>query len=429
MPGGKVLDRRPIPNGYVSPGNSPFLKKHPREIRDKIYDELLIVHMTPEDWEKYEDVKNHDRASDFARECVFDDFDQEYALMPNVKINEQNNKGTRYIARNKGILLANKQIYQEATSVLFGKNLWGAIPEFERIWSFWRCDSYKCQPVERPCYVRPETAANIKHLLIIVNVRGLPAESHNLKRNLYMMVDTLKGIGIQLQTLKVRYWTQYGGEVEALREDLEGPLPPGIPPRPIMMKNFTTGRYDMVRRSEINTKLFRDINILEPLRRLKGVAQEASIRGDLPQAYKDELTKVLTSATPTCATKKKLQEKAAAERKRQAASTPSPSLAEFARDMLAKDPNADAGMRGLYQQLMRTSVKSPAVMAELFKEPTKEEIDRISAQCRADRVARDAEVEGQGASEGEVEEQVSLSGIGVIAGKPIFGPPRPPGMA
>lgn len=173
--------------------------------------------------------------------------------MPNVKINEQNNKGTRYIARNKGILLANKQIYQEATSVLFGKNLWGAIPEFERIWSFWRCDSYKCQPVERPCYVRyatpndrltarqmtptrPETAANIKHLLIIVNVRGLPAESHNLKRNLYMMVDTLKGIGIQLQTLKVRYWTQYGGEVEALREDLEGPLPPGIPPRPIMMK-------------------------------------------------------------------------------------------------------------------------------------------------------------------------------------------------
>ena len=31
--------------------------------------------------------------------------------------------------------------------------------------------------------------------------------------------------------------------------------------------------------------------------------------------------------------------------------------------------------------------------------------------------------------EGEGEEQAFLGGIGVIAGKPVFGPPRPPGMA
>ena len=61
-------------------------------------------------------------------------------------------------------------------------------------------------------------------------------EVHNLKQNLYIMVDTLKGWELKLQTLKIRYLTQYNGEVEAMREALEGPLPQGIPDRPIMMK-------------------------------------------------------------------------------------------------------------------------------------------------------------------------------------------------
>ena len=45
-----------------------------------------------------------------------------------------------------------------------------------------------------------------------------------------------------------------------------------------------------------------------------------------------------------------------------APSNASSSIAECARDMLAKNSNADAGMQDLYRQLMRTSVKSPAVM-------------------------------------------------------------------
>lgn len=85
------------------------------QIRDKIYEELLIVKMTPEMAENYEEEKEKGRHfGEYGMEHAQDILDQDIGLMPGASLNY----GSRFIGKNKGILLANKQIYEEATSVL-----------------------------------------------------------------------------------------------------------------------------------------------------------------------------------------------------------------------------------------------------------------------------------------------------------------------
>lgn len=65
------------------------------------------------------------------------------------------NKGMQFIGKNKGVLLLNKQIYDEATTTLFGKNVFGVGPQSERVQAFWRCGiGCRCSPHHRPCQVR-----------------------------------------------------------------------------------------------------------------------------------------------------------------------------------------------------------------------------------------------------------------------------------
>ncbi|EME84667.1 uncharacterized protein MYCFIDRAFT_195652 [Pseudocercospora fijiensis CIRAD86] len=120
-------------------------------IRDKIYDELLIVRRTPEDEEKYDKIqaglKKGTHEYELERELDF--MLQDYALIPDSSVP---NHGMKFIGKNKGILLACKQIYEEATTTLFGKNIFAACPQSERVCSFWRCSIYcGCVPKDRPC--------------------------------------------------------------------------------------------------------------------------------------------------------------------------------------------------------------------------------------------------------------------------------------
>ncbi|KXT11693.1 hypothetical protein AC579_6493 [Pseudocercospora musae] len=78
-------------------------------------------------------------------------------------------------------------------------------------------------------------------------------------------------------------------QIEGVRDDLEGPLHPRLPERPsVMIRHAFTAKFHTIKTSEVNTKLFKNINILEPLKELKGVAVYVDIRGDLPQEYIDQ---------------------------------------------------------------------------------------------------------------------------------------------
>lgn len=148
------MERKSIPAGYISPGNSPFLRRLPREVRDKIYDKLLIVQRTTDDQDKYDKIQAGlaGGTHEYELERELDFLSQDYLLILDLS---RANKGMQFIGKNKGILLANKQIYDEATTTLFGKNVFGAFPQSERIEAFWRCGrGSSCYPLSRPCQLR-----------------------------------------------------------------------------------------------------------------------------------------------------------------------------------------------------------------------------------------------------------------------------------
>ncbi|KAF7196216.1 hypothetical protein HII31_02283 [Pseudocercospora fuligena] len=424
----KLMERESIPPGYISPGNSSFLRKLPREIRDKIYDELLIVHRTPEDEDKYGKIQaglktgNHE----YELERELDFMLQDYALIPD---SSEPNIGMKYIGKNKSILLACKQIYEEATTTLFGKNIFAACPQSERVCSFWRCSIYcGCVPKDRPCLARPENFVKIKQLFMIISGDESDEQVRNLKTNLRTIVDTIQQSGNKLQLLKIRYWSQFGGEVEGVRDDLEGPLHPRLPERPpVMIRHAFTGKFHTIKASEVNAKLFRNISILEPLKKLKGVVDYVDIRGDLPRKYIDQLKRILTSLNPGKAALE--MEKAKAEAASNKRPKPVGGLAGFIADFIEKDPNMSAERKAYYQRLTKTSSKSPAVMAQLLDNSPFNMPGPSSAQ-QASGATTDAPFAPSPAVDvpapGHTGSPATVGGIGFLNGKPLFGPPRPP---
>lgn len=229
---------------------------------------------------------------------------------------------------------------------------------------------------------RPETAVKIKHLLIIVT---LPNESTNcaniVRTNLTTIVDTFRECGFvnaasahpslrsfgtgHLLTLKVRYYCQFGGEVEAIRDEIDAPLHPNMQEKPpVMIRHSYSGQFYTFQANEIETELFKNVKILEVLKQLRGVADVVDVRGDLPTKYIAELTKCLAVADPGPAAKRAHRAKAATSSKQPKSSG---GVQEFAADMLAKDPNMSPSMRKLCQDLMKSSTKSPAVWVSSLK--------------------------------------------------------------
>ena len=132
------------------------------------------------------------------------------------------------------------------------------------------------------------------------------------------------------------------------------------------------GRNHVVKRAEAKDYLFKYCNILEPLRALKDIAELVKIRGDLPQAYTDDLTKTLSASNLSVKIKKQQnEEKAVREAQHKA-----PSFQEFMAGISEKnkDDLASAGMVKLARQCMNVTAKSPAVMRELMKPPTEAEM-------------------------------------------------------
>lgn len=203
-----------------------------------------------------------------------------------------------------------------------------------------------------------------------------------LKTNLTTIVDTLKESGNHLLTLTIRYWSHFGGEFEAVRDSLEGPLPRGMSKRPpAMIRHSVTGKFHQITAQNMQKTVFKDIYMLDSLKTLKGVADYVNIRGDLPCEYRDMLKNTLSSADPGAGGKKlrKAEEEAAQKRygplpRTTSALTcidtlathrpkPTGGIAGFAAEKLAaNDPDMTPALRDLYEQLSRTSTKSPAVM-------------------------------------------------------------------
>lgn len=152
---------------------------------------------------------------------------------------------------------------------------------------------------------RPEQIAMIKHIFILVKLvqpDSILSERRalsNLKQNVQTIVNMFRASDNQLFTLRMRYESAFGGEFEDVREVFEAPLPPNMVERPAaMIRKTLTGELEEVHARELGEKVFKNINILDPFKALKGIADFVDIRGDLPCVYRDELAKILSSANP-----------------------------------------------------------------------------------------------------------------------------------
>lgn len=368
-------------------------------MRDQIYEELLIAKLSPEMQVDYDRVKAANRTPyyEFGRENALDFFESEVGIMPGA--NEKHRYA--FIVDALGLLLANKQIHKEANKVLFSKNTFVILPEWvsrcpasslhwsrmltpclasqERVHTFWRCENPRCHPRNAPCFIMSHNFLEIQDVYITVqNVRGLTdrmlkVESAKLKANIENIARFFKHTGKKLKTLKIRYSSCFEGQIEAVRSAIEGPLDPTLPERAVMLKD-KHGEYFHMSRAEAQKRLFLHGNVLDPLLQLKQVADDVKIRGDLPQAYIDELTACLSSGNPSVSTKKKQRQEHAAQQARDK----EPDRQSFFRELRDKMlREGDTGTAELAAQMMRVPVHSPAVMDELFAPPTKEELDRF----------------------------------------------------
>ncbi|KAK4554795.1 hypothetical protein LTR86_008297 [Recurvomyces mirabilis] len=293
---------------------SPFLRL-PREIRDRIYEELLIAKLAPANQAQVDQIiaAPDTPLEEYGRQDALEHYGSDTVILPGA--NERYRY--RFIIKVMGLLLANKQINAEANSILFSKNTFGIMPEWERIHPFWRCDNKKCDPPGAPCYLMFHNFLQIKHVNIMVhNMRGLEDrmrnnECINLLYNNITIVRFFKSAQIKLKTLSIRYSDCFGGEVEYMRDDFEGPLPPGMPARLISMRDMH-GKFCNLTREEARQTLFRDHEVMEPFKQWYGAAEEVTVRGEMPQAFIDQLVAALTNQSQSSVTKKRVAKAKAA---------------------------------------------------------------------------------------------------------------------
>ncbi|KAK5115396.1 hypothetical protein LTR85_009856 [Meristemomyces frigidus] len=416
----------------TSDNSASLFLRAPREIRDKIYEELLVAKLSPENQAKVDEIKKAESTpfDHFGRQNALEYYDDR-AIMPG------SDKRYPFIVDALGLLLSNKQIHAEANAVLFSKNTFVILVEWERVHCFWRCERPDCDPPGRPCFIMYHNFLQIKHLEILVtNTRALKdlllsIESARLNTNLKTIAATFKEAGVKLKTFKIRYTSCFEGQIDAVRDAIEGPTRPGMPERPITLKD-KRGKYLTLKRAGVQQFLATHSKVLDPLRHLKGIAEDVKIRGDLPGAYIDDLTKTLLVNNPSTAVKKRQADEDAA---RQARRKQDDGQQEFWAELMEKNlREGDEGSAKLCAQMIRTSVKGPSFWADFmgpdFMGPASQEsMDRHRAK-RAARAAQGTVTEVDDEEEEEEEEGAGDAaghggGIGVLDGKTVFGPPRP----
>ncbi|KAK3675946.1 hypothetical protein LTR78_004138 [Recurvomyces mirabilis] len=400
--------------------NSPFLRLH-REIRDRIYEELLVAKLSPANQAQIDQINaaSDTPLEEYGRQNALELYGSDTVILPGA--NERYRY--RFIIKAVGLLLANKQINAEANSILFSKNIFGIMPEWERIYPFWRCDNKTCDPPGAPCYLMFHNFLQIKH----VNIMN---ECINLLHNNITIVRFFKSAQIKLKTLSISYSGCFGGEVEYMRDDFEGPLPPGMPARLISMRDMHGEFYNLTR-EEARQTLFRDHEVMEPFKQWYGAAEEVTVRGEMPQAFIGELVAALTNQSQSSVTKRVAKAKAA-----NAARGPkindSSIWVEMRDDALAMGNQSLADMA---EQMMQTSIKSPAVMQHLFGDLggpfMSPQTGNDTAQQPTANNATGRMTVNTGRSIAATTSNGTTSnngGIGTVNGKIVFGPPRPLSM-
>lgn len=269
------------------------------------------------------------------------------------------------IIRFKSIKLSeSQQIHDEANTTLFSKNVFLIMIGGLRVYPFWRRERLDC-------YIKPHLFKQIKHLYIIItNTASMIhstffADSRRIEQNLQTVASCFRDGGNELQTLKIRYTSCFNGEIDAVRDTLEGELQEGFPERTAILKD-RYGKFHNVSRAQAPLKLFKMHEILDPLRALEGVAARVHIRGDLPGPYMDELKSVLSVPESELGfLAKKRREVDEAQRCARREEDSEASIYAYAKSMVEMYEGTEH--EEYYRGCLEAPDKAPSVIAHLMK--------------------------------------------------------------
>ncbi|THY68994.1 hypothetical protein D6C86_05169 [Aureobasidium pullulans] len=192
----------------------------PREIRNKIYEELVVALRSRGDRTEYEKLaaSRHEPDSERKRFKRMDELDVRLMVKPGHS-EQDGTTGFQPLLDVHGMSLANKQVNREFMTTLFSKNrFFLSVDDKHPYWvpgQFLRA------------IMAPNHLAQIKHLYIDVDTKLQPYEADYRKGvvvvnySVHHIVKTLNSVGKGLKSLTVNHISCYRGEIEELRRDAD----------------------------------------------------------------------------------------------------------------------------------------------------------------------------------------------------------------
>ncbi|KAI4731862.1 hypothetical protein E4T49_00101 [Aureobasidium sp. EXF-10728] len=349
---------KPMPKGTFE-----FLKLN-RDTRDKIYEDLLVAHYTPDQQAEHDSLINATGDRFHIRNSL-DQVKGRLEISPGTPL--WGIKGYQPLVHARGLLNANKQINNELTSTFFSKNTFLiSVGEHFRYAITGQLFSYKLDTA---------SLAQIKNLVISVGAHfDIKQPRHGdgvaaLKHNFNHIVKSLDVLGNKLDSLTIRFVSCFHGRVEEMRAQIDALLTQSNA-RPVQVMRqdgtvrFYTSAFDLADafetlRAPVKTfEIYGDVpgQVIQRLNRKFGVGV---------QDNKDSGTVSSIFIPSTTASRPTNHDTTGQRRKR---------LAELVKGMAAKNPN-DKKMAAFAEQIAGMPIRSREVGAMLTDPPTPEEME------------------------------------------------------
>jgi len=301
---------------------------------------------------------------------------EEYLLV-NPGWSHRTQGGFEPLASARGLMFANKQIYEEAIATLFSKNIFSVTNSEE-----WRLNTPNHMFSEE---INKTHMAKIQHLNIGI-MSETPHDHHDyqkavaiLKHNMFHIVRDINSAKMNLKSLKVRYFSMYGGEAELMQREIDALLTHPRA-RPVRIERLN-GTNDVLFGADAKRFHVSGFDIGAALEKLNVPVERFRIFGDLPGAVVASVTKKFATA----AARAEEEDRKAFKIPAPPAPDPTPlnpttgqphNASDFIVDYARRNPH-DKSAQKMAREAAHMTIKSPKIMRMLMAPPTREEMERM----------------------------------------------------
>jgi len=342
--------------------------------QSQIYAELFVARLSPADSLEHARLVADTSGPSFHRYAQIHRFEiDKLSISPGTTLDGKG--GFPQLVTARGLMLVNKQIHNEASSILYSQNTFLiAIHDIDLVAPTTELFSHPASPA----YL-----SKIQHVILMC-MESVVAEAPGRARavalvhqNLFGAVTNLNRLGVTLKSLRIHFVSCYTGEIERSRRNIDALLTHSRA-APVMVRRGVDGRIDTFKASNLRTFLANAFAIGDVLEDLHSGVNTFEVYGDFPTAVIDQLERKFGAASPESkAIRESVQftgiyGRGVNDETGQNADT----TAAFMRQMAARDPGNES-VADMARRMSNRPMYSPAVQAMLFGPPTPEEIARM----------------------------------------------------